>query len=450
MYNKEVKVKLKEVIKRKYGVENISQSVEIKNKKRETCLEKYGVDNPSKCPNWKKKVVETNLNRHNADWYSKTKEYKKKAEETNLDKYGVRNINQKHLQSDVLELIYNENKFKQWLINKHHKEKLSGDEIADLLGITNRAVHRYFSKFNIEAKRYLKSGLEKNVSSYISEYISIADFYENDRVALKGQEIDIYIPKHNLGLEVNGLYWHSYNRLETKEEKLKHQYKTLQCLDQGIKLLQIFENEWLNSKKRKIWESIIICLLGQSEVIYARKCKLKKLNKKESKTFLEDNHIQGYKGSKLDIGLYYNEELVSVMSFGKSRYTKKYEWEIIRYASKLNTRIVGGASKLFKYFLRNYKPKSIISYCDLRYGTGKVYEKLGFKLSHITKPNYYYFIQNENILYSRLKFQKHKLPNLLENFNPDLSEAENMFNNGYKRIWDCGNKVFTYYNTPFS
>lgn len=204
----------------------------------------------------------------------------------------------------------------------------------------------------------------------------------------------------------------------------------------------------MKSKKIKLkkhaWKSIILNKLQLSNKIYARKCIIKEINSKDSKEFLNNNHLQGHINSSIKLGLFYENELISLMTFGKSRYNKKYEYELLRYCNKKYVSVVGGASRLFKYFIKSYFPKNIISYCDLRYGNGNLYENLGMKLLRVSKPNYYYFRLNEKILYSRVKFQKHKLDNLLENFDSDLTEAENMFNHGFRRIWDSGNLVFEF------
>ena len=147
-------------------------------------------------------------------------------------------------------------------------------------------------------------------------------------------------------------------------------------------------------------------------------------------------------------GLFDKEELVSCMSFGKSRFNKNYEWELLRFSNKLNSQVVGGASKLFKHFIKIYHPKSIVSYCDIRFSSlnpkDTVYPKLGFKYSHTSKPNYRYLDTKVNRLFSRIQFQKHKLQEKLPIFNPELSETQNMINNGYIKVYDCGNFVFTW------
>ena len=129
------------------------------------------------------------------------------------------------------------------------------------------------------------------------------------------------------------------------------------------------------------------------------------------------------------------------MTFGKTRFSKKYEYEMIRFCNKKFISVVGGASKLYKYFIRNYKPKSVISYANRRYSDGNLYDKLGFKFSHFSTPNYWYFKNNQK-LYSRIMFQKHKLKDLLESYDSNKSEIENMIANNYQRIFDCGNIIF--------
>jgi hypothetical protein len=135
------------------------------------------------------------------------------------------------------------------------------------------------------------------------------------------------------------------------------------------------------------------------------------------------------------------------MTFGKSRYNKNYQYELIRFCNKINTVVTGGASKIFKYFIRNYNPESLISYADLRYSNGALYEKLGFAKLKSSNPNYFYFHKSSTPkLMSRVQFQKHKLKDKLDIYNESLSEYRNMLNNGYDRIWDCGNGVYEYNN----
>jgi len=242
----------------------------------------------------------------------------------------------------------------------------------------------------------------------------------------------------------NTLVWHSSgNSKLPNKDKDYHLNKTEQCETQGIQLFHIFENEWL--EKQEIWKSVLNSKLNRTNRIYARKCSIRELDNSLYREFCEKNHLQGYGNASVKIGLFYNNELKTLVSFGKSRYDKSIEWELIRFCSKLNTSVIGGASKLLKYFERNYNPESIISYANRRWSQGNLYDKLGFNFVGNTNPNYFYFKPNENILYSRVKFQKHKLKDKLDLFDPNLTETENMYQNGYRKIYDSGNKKYIKY-----
>ena len=219
-----------------------------------------------------------------------------------------------------------------------------------------------------------------------------------------------------------------------------HLKKTESCKEKEIHLIHIFEDEWYN--KQDIIKSILKAKMGKIEnKIYGRKCIISEINNKDANDFLFENHLQGPISGK-SIGLYYNNDLVSIITYGKPRYNKNYDIEILRFCNKKDTVVIGGLSKLVSRI-----SGKIISYCDLRFSFGLGYLFSGFKMVNISHPNYYY-MSDYNSRYNRLQFQKHKLPNLLENFDPTLTEWENMQLNGYDRIWDCGNLVFEKYSTP--
>lgn len=201
---------------------------------------------------------------------------------------------------------------------------------------------------------------------------------------------------------------------------------------------QLTKYELLPSEENKRY--ILESMLKEKDRIFARKCIIKELSIFEEKYFLNNTHIQGYHPSKKAFGLFYKDELVSLMSFGKPRFAKEYEWEIIRFSSKLGTVVVGGASKLFSHFIKTCNPESIISYCDLRFGTGDVYQKLGmFKLSN-TRPGYFYINGDKKL--SRFQCMKNKLNKLLPIYLSRLSEYDNMMINGYTQVYDLGNAKF--------
>ena len=199
--------------------------------------------------------------------------------------------------------------------------------------------------------------------------------------------------------------------------------------------------------KQEIIKAKLKALFGiEQKRVYARKCVIKEISASVKNEFLNQYHIQGEDKSEIKLGLYYNDELVAVMTFGKPRFNKNYEYELIRYATSKH--VIGGAGKLLKYFERTYKPKSIITYADRRFSQGNMYFQLGFNYISLTNANYWWI--NSKNLYNRYQTQKHKLKKLLEKFDETLSETENMINHHFYKIYDCGNLVFTkeYHDTP--
>ena len=252
----------------------------------------------------------------------------------------------------------------------------------------------------------------------------------NDRDVIRPYEIDIYLPDSKVGIEYNGLYFHSFDNLESTKDKMRHSSK---CdLSHDFKLLQFFENEWLY--KSDIVKSMICHNLGLSSGIMARKCEVKIIDNDEYRECISGWHLSGYKHAHHRYGLYRGGECLSVVGISPH---SKHQWEIVRYATKPHIYISGGFSKMVALFKKHYNPDSIMTFADRRYSKANCYIKSGFILQHVTKPNYFYVKGDK--LYSRVKFQKHKLHKILKDFDPRFSEPVNMFNNGYRRIWDAGN-----------
>lgn len=257
----------------------------------------------------------------------------------------------------------------------------------------------------------------------------------NDRNTISPYEIDILIPKSNLGIEYNGLYWHSYNRHESVLEKNKHKDKMALCRDNGITLLQFFEHEWLT--KREIIESMILYRIGVSRRLNARSLSIQEIDNTIIQEFFDANHLSGYRPAKHNLALMDNDKVTSAISL--SRYKDGYE--IIRFATLLQHCVRGGLQRLLSNFIKTRRPKTIYTFADLRYSTGIGYLNSGFEKIKETKPNYFYW--KNNIILSRQRCQKHKLSSLLgDKFDPELSESTNMFLNGYRRMWDAGHVKF--------
>lgn len=459
----EVKEKTKNTCIKKYGVENPNQFILFRNKAKQTCIERYGHENPTCNSIIIEKVKETNRLKYGSDFFVSSDIGKTAIKNSMLEKYGVDNIGKVkefRLKSretfnlnfpegstereELYKSIKNSTLRRSDVVNWRNNQDLILLEMFD--GATPLELGK---KYNVAFSTIYKF-VNEHASYLITQNTEISlphqkildllsqnsiDYKVNDRNAIEPKELDIYIPEHKLGIEINGLYWHT----EQFKDKLYHLNKTKQCDKEGIQLLHFTDYEIIN--KFDIVSSIILNKLQKSDKIHARKCIIKEISNNDYMNFCEINHIQGYAISGVRLGLYHNDNLVSVMSFGKSRYDKNYEWELIRFCSLINTSVIGAASKLFKYFNQKYAPISIISYANRNRSNGNLYNLLEFELDHYSSPNYVYTDGKE--ILSRYQCQKHKLSELLkEKFDDNLSEYENMINAGWDKLYDCGNAVY--------
>jgi hypothetical protein len=462
----------------KFGTEWVLSNELVKNKIKETNIKKYGVDNPTKSPIVKEKIIEKNKIKWGVDHYYQTDDFKQKSkntliskwnvesplksiiiknkvEETNLKKWGNKeyiNTNDFKIKSKyTLENIWKTDFIQKSNLFRNNRFKITKDsnyiEYLDNKISLFRCDKGLNHEFKISSDNYLQR-IRNNTplcticnpigdSSSIKEnevYNYIKEIYDGKIIKSYRDrlEIDVYIPELKIGFEFNGLYWHS----EANKEYNYHLNKTNYFNDKGIKVIHIWEDDW--DFKKDIIKSQIENWLGLSyNKIWARKCVVKKIEDNTIiKDFLNKNHIQGWVVSKLKLGLYYNEELVSMMIFDQYEGRKKMEdtsWNLSRFCNKLNHNVIGGASKLLKYFINNYNPSRIVSYADRTWTSGDMYYKLDFEMVDQTRPDYKYILENKRIHKSR--FRKKKI-------NLDLTEKEYMIQQGIYRIYDCGKVKF--------
>lgn len=222
--------------------------------------------------------------------------------------------------------------------------------------------------------------LEKELREFISNEYDGWTIY-NDRTLLEGKEVDILLPDLGLAIEFNGIYWHS------KQGKTYHKDKSDLAESYDFQLIHITDYSWLN--KQEIVKSMLRSKLGKTSKIYARKTTLKPIS--FPKNFLETNHIQGAGApTGVNFGLFYNEELVAVATFAKPRFDNEADVELIRYASRLNTTVVGGLSKLLAT-----QKGTITTYANRDFSVAKAYKKLGFVQVHTTPPALEYYRDGE-------------------------------------------------------
>lgn len=409
--------KIDNTFKTKYGVKSIGNLEWVKEKKKATCNKHYGTDYYAQCEAGKKAC---------GFGLKKTEEQIKHLYEKGYE------LALKRAESENIELLIDKDEWNGIANGTKYKVKCKtcGNIFESYLNYSQPCICRTC---------YPKKNGSSLAEQEIAEYFSDLNYLQNNRDIL-GFEADIIFPDKKIAIEFDGLYWHSD---KFRDNPKYHLDKTLKAAERGYKLVHIFEDEWIY--KKDIVLSRLKAILGVSENrIYARKCEVRAVAFADSIEFQNSNHIQGYVPASIHYGLYYEDRLVSLMTFVKPRFNKKYNWELARFCSLKNYSIIGGASKLFKYFLKNNKG-SIISYADRRWSNGEIYEKLGFRELESSNPAYWYVKDTKR--YNRVKFQKHKLKTILEIFDENLSESENMIMNGYRKIYDCGNKVYLYDNT---
>ena len=470
-YSSKVNKKREETIKEKYGVENVFQLDEVKEKSKKTNLEKYGNEIFTKTTQYLEKTKSTNREKYGSDWQLQSDHIKNKVKNNNLEKYGVEwTLQLGEVKDTIRKTNFEKYGYPNAAQNKSIYDKIiktnlekygtnspnQSDEFR--LGkfiLTNHPNYiKYISggislfkcdcdeNHNFKIKSYLFTSRYKNKTSLCTicnpiddkKSIKEKDLLRYIKSIYNGEiisgykdklEIDIYIPEYNIGIEFNGLYWHS----ELYKEKNYHIDKTNYFKEKGIRIIHIWEDDWDN--KCNIIKSQILNFLNNTQNrIYARKTIVKEVNNKLSKEFLSKNHLQGNVNSSIKLGLYYNEELVSLMTFdhfeGRKK-MKKDEWNLNRFCNKLNNVVIGGSSKLLKYFINNYNVKKVISYADNDWSDGNLYKVLGFNKLYESGVDYKYIVDN---------VRKHKSNYRKSKTNISESKLDLL------KIYDCGKIKF--------
>jgi hypothetical protein len=428
----EINQKRNETNLKKYGVNNVSQIEIIKEKKKETTFKNIGENYIFNSKDFRESIRLSNLEKFGIEHFFQTDDFKTKSKKTNLKKYQFDNASK----SDIIK-----EKIKESLRITFNGKILNGDDnitqISNDFKFYNILCENCKTEFTISRILFYKrretnteicticNTIDKHQSGKeIKLFNFIKSIYQDEIIQnfkIERQEIDIYLPKINLGFEFNGVYWHS----DIFKEKDFHSNKSKFFEKKGIHIFHIWEDDF--DEKEEIIKSQIQNIIGKSQKIPARKCEVKEINDINLiKEFLNQNHIQGCSNSKIKIGLFFNSELVSLMTFDKFEgriKMKEDEWNLNRFCNKSGLSVIGGASKLLSFFTKKYNPNRIISYSDKDWSKGELYQKLGFKKIHETIPDYKYLVNFKRIHKSNFK----KSITGISESNLDLP-----------KIWDCG------------
>jgi endogenous inhibitor of DNA gyrase (YacG/DUF329 family) len=415
----DVKEKTKNTFLKNYGVDHYSKSNEFKNKikkitggltstlllddvkekTKNTLINKYGVDHYSKSDEFKDKIKNTFLKNYGVEHYSKTEEFKQTIEDKTFERY-LNKVNIKEYKDTNLKIICD----------------ICGEEYfisRDLL--KNRTKYKTIlcTKCN-PVNSFSRSGMEIQLFNFIKNNYDGKILNSNRNII--GKELDIYLPDLNLAFEFNGLFWHN----ELNKSKDYHKIKTELCKENGITLIHIWEDDWIY--KSNIIKKIILEELNKNEITIT-KFEIREIESKDKvMKFLNENHINGYIDSKINIGFYFKNKLVSIISFDEIQHNKKYE--LVRFCNKIGFNISNSLEKLFYYFTNNYKFSSVMLNLNRLYSINN-YNRLGFNFYSNSEPNCYFIVNG-------LRYSK-------KDYEYQINNNKIPSNKKIFRIYDSGN-----------
>ena len=502
MQSPEIQKKAEDTLFEHYGITNPMQSDEFKNKIVETYRTNTGYDHPANNPEVQEKTKQTNLSKYGVEYALQNPEIKSKMQQsnidrwgglgkgspvvaekikaTNLEKYGYENpASSPQVQEKIANTMFKKygvnhpnetwdyrqsvmtdpSKINDWkaflddperYIEQHFDHKPNYHELVDALGVNDTTVHTHLARLGkTDLVQYTVSYAELEIVDVLKTIDPNMNIIQHNRDVIKPYEIDIYLPEYHLGIEVDPTLTHNssfgaYQR--DPKTPSYHRMKTDLCEQHGVLLFHIFGYEW--SHKKEIIISMLRNLTGNNTSrVYARNCGIREVSGADAFEFLQANHRQGGVHSKIRYGLYYNDELVSLMTFGKMRNTLGLGnedlsdcWELVRFCNKLNTSVVGGASKLFKHFIKAYSPDRIRSFSDRAHTKGGLYSSLGFISVNRNSESYVWVNLKDNKAYNRVSTQKRHLRSFFKDDTIDLNQTEKqiMESHGYAQVYDSG------------
>lgn len=433
-----IKESRKKTMLDRYGVEYPIQNKYIRDKIDKTNLKKYGVTNVAKNKDIGKKIsnslrdpltqakrIEASLEKYGTEYPSQCEAVKDKTAKTNLEKYGVKYS----IQSPS---VYTKARQRQMMVRR-------GDP-----GIAKRIAQSThltcISKYGVDWPCQLpQCKRASNGRSKINDdFYKVLDSHNINYIEefpIGKYSYDVLLPDTKTLIEINPTYTHNAigNHWGSGLDKFYHRDKTNVSINNGYRVIHIWQ-----------WDDIdrILAMLKDKELIYARNCEVRVITQQTANEFLNTHHLQSsVTGQKICIGLYYENQLIEVMTFGTPRYNKKYQWELLRLATHCDYKVIGGASKLFSHFIKNNNPQSIISYCDRSKFTGDVYDRIGMKLDEVTEPNKIWSKSDmkitNNLLLSRGYDQLFNT-----DFGKGTSNEELMLKDGWLPVYDCGQYRF--------
>lgn len=475
----------------RYGVKNVSEldsvkqkiseknsSETVKAKRARTSLEHWGVDNPAKNPDVAAKMSsimssesyllrreQTCIDRYGFKSPMMSDAVKNKKAATSVERYG--RTGRSYSKNDIKKMMTDSSKVENYMsfrkdpetfIKSNFEDSPTISQLESILGVTNTPIYKILIEH--ECRDLLKSSfssLEDSVVEFLTSQYPDIEIVRCDRTIINPQEIDIYLPQYKLGIECNPVSTHNSSFVDPWGEGPKspsyHRHKSLAAMESGIFLYHIFGYEWNNYPE--VVKSMLTNLIGRSSKIGARETYVDEVTYEESKRFLDVNHRQRSCGASIRIGLRIRgtDELVALMTFGRLRHTMGRTdltcnvYELSRFCNKLDLSVIGGASKLFNYFINHYEFDEIVSFSDISHTRGNLYKILGFTEVSEVPPSYTWVDKYDQIYYNRVSCQKSNLKKLLQDSSIDVvnkTEKQIMEEHGFAQVYDSGKVKWSY------
>ena len=441
-YAKNRSNKAKETKFEKYGDANYNN----RDKCKVTCLEKYGASNPNKTKEVRDKIKNTCLKKYGVSTALNNKDIAKTIREIKLERYGNLNNHEKAVQTNLLKYGVEAPLQNKDIMNKKNKtcqEKYGAPNVFANDEIKYKIKSTVLNKYDVPYACMTKQCRNSSIGNNSSYNISFENLLKKNNISYEREyrinnysydfKIDNCLVEIDPSSTHNTLWaWRGHGEPHSIDYHLQ---KTITAEKNGFRCIHIFD--WDNVEK-------IIQMFKPKTKIYARQCDIKDIDIKEANDFLDKYHLQGKcNGNIINIGLFYKNVLVEVMTFGKPRYNKNYKWELLRLCSNNDYYVIGGASKLFQYFRNSHLDESIISYCDLSKFSGKVYENLGFKLKSTNKPSKHRFYSYKKVHITDNLLRQQGFDRLFDaNYGKGTSNEELMIEHGFVPVYDCGQQTW--------
>ncbi|MDY5928461.1 MAG: hypothetical protein SPJ27_00265 [Candidatus Onthovivens sp.] len=454
---------------RKYGVDSPNQLTSIKEKQhpirtdeelktilentKRNNLKKYGVEFTTQRKDVITKIEQTKQEKYGDPKYNNREKFKqtlkdnpeimksivKHMEETMLKKYGVKNISNHYETAKKREIKRKQTMITKYGVDNPMKNKSTFEKVKSTV-LSKKGVPYYCMTKECIANSNMHSKINQYFENLLVENNIIFDI----EFPICNKLFDFKVG--NYLIEIDPTYTHNsttgalFKNSSSKKDPTNKNYhleKSKLAQENGFFCIHVFD--WDDKHK-------IINMFKEKKVIYARDCELKEVNKKDYDLFLNLYHLQSScNGQKICYGLYYKDQLIEIMTFGKPRYNKNYEWELLRLCSHKDYKIVGGSEKLFKHFIREINPQSIISYCDNSKFSGEVYKRLGFILKSKGGPSCNWSKGKEKIT-NNLLMQRGYDQLFKTNYGKGTSNKDLMIQNGWREVYDCGQSVYVFKN----